>query len=83
MKRLHARFKEEDITINYPMRTLEFPKEWGPETMASGNGREVARRINGKNHRRRARRRKPSKELHVSLDNGADAGPGDGSPDGG
>ena len=81
MKRLHARFKEEDITINYPVRTLQFPKEWDPESMALGNGREATRRINGKNDRRRARRRKPSKELHVPRDGGDDAGPGDAGPD--
>ena len=83
MKRLHKRFKEEDITINYPMRTLEFPKEWGPENMALGNGREATRRINSKNHRRRASRRRPSKELHVPRDRGDDDGSGDGGPDGG
>ena len=83
MKRLHKRFKEEDITINYPMRTLDFPKEWGPENMALGNGREATRRINSKNHRRRASRRRPSKELHVPRNRGDDDGAGDGSPGGG
>ena len=38
MKSLHRRFKEEDIVINYPMRTLEFPKEWDPEAMMRRNG---------------------------------------------
>ena len=31
MQRLHQRFKEEGIVINYPVRTLQFPKEGGPE----------------------------------------------------
>ena len=83
MKRLHARFKEEDITINYPMRTLQFPKDWGPEAVAIGNGREAARRINGKNHRRRGRRRRPPKELHVPQDSADDIGVGEGSLGGG
>ena len=30
MKRLHARFNEEGIVINYPVRTLQFPEGWGP-----------------------------------------------------
>ena len=34
MQRLHERFKEENIVINYPVRTLQFPEGWGPETAA-------------------------------------------------
>ena len=34
MQRLHQRFKELNIVINYPVRALQFPKEWGPEVMA-------------------------------------------------
>ena len=34
LKQLHARFVAEGITINYPVRTLQFPSEW-----SSGNGR--------------------------------------------
>ena len=83
MKQLHARFKKEDITINYPMRTLEFPKEWGTETMASGNGREATRGANGRNLRRRAKRRRPSREFHLPLETGDDAGAGDGPLGGG
>ena len=30
MQRLHQRFNEEGIVINYPVRTLQFPPEWGP-----------------------------------------------------
>ena len=32
IKNLHRRFKEEDITINYPVRTLQFPDVFSPET---------------------------------------------------
>ena len=32
IKNLHRRFKEEDITINYPVRTLQFPDGFSPET---------------------------------------------------
>ena len=83
MKRLHTRFKKENITINYPMRTLQFPEEWGSEASVSGNGREAARRINGRNHRRRGRRRRPSRELHVPRAGDEDAGAGGGSLDSG
>ena len=29
MQNLHQRLREEGIVINYPVRTLQFPKEWG------------------------------------------------------
>ena len=29
IQRLHRRFREEGIVINYPVRALQFPKEWG------------------------------------------------------
>lgn len=79
MKSLHHRFKEEAIVINYPMRTLEFPKEWGPEAMMKRNGREPesdpeesgtgdgATRSDGD-------RRRPAKTLHVTDEaSGAEA----------
>ena len=37
MQRLHQRFREEDIVINYPVRTLQFPKEWNPEVFTGRN----------------------------------------------
>ena len=76
MKRLHQRFNQEDIVINYPMRTLQFPKEWAPETMALTNGEKSEGRGYARNHPRRARRRRPSKELHVPRNEGDEAGPG-------
>ena len=74
MKRLHARLTDEDITINYPVRTLQFPKEWGPDNMAFRNGREAARRIDGRDHRRRARRRRPARDVHAPLNGGDEPG---------
>ncbi len=39
VQRLHRRFQEEGILINYPVRSLKFPKEWGPEELVrSGIG---------------------------------------------
>ena len=33
VQRLHRRFQEEGILINYPVRSLKFPKEWGAEEL--------------------------------------------------
>ena len=83
MKRLHRRFNQEAIVINYPMRTLQFPKEWGPETMALRNGEGSEGRSYGRNHRRQARRRRPSRELHVPRSGGDDGGSAEDVPQGG
>ena len=49
IKRLHRRFKELGIVINYPMRTLQFPDGWGPDALpglnGDGSGRRPGRRI--------------------------------------
>ena len=74
MKLLHARLGEEDITINYPVRTLQFPKEWGPEQVPLRNGSK-AKRFSRKNLRRRARRSRPGKG--TDGDSGGDGGPED------
>lgn len=58
MQRLHQRLKQESIVINYPMRTLQFPKEWTPENGMGLAGASAARRPDGRYHRRRARRRR-------------------------
>ena len=77
MQRLHQRFKQEGIVINYPMRTLEFPEGWGPDTLARVNGVAQSERRAGRNNRRRGRRR-PSAELHVPQESvdGPEAGGG-------
>ena len=38
IRNLHRRFREEGIVINYPVRTLQFPEGWGPETLAGQDG---------------------------------------------
>ncbi|MCH7735995.1 MAG: mechanosensitive ion channel family protein [Chloroflexi bacterium] len=79
MKLLHKRFKEEGITINYPMRTLQFPEGWTPEDLLSRNGQaqdghRSARRervraaSNSGNHRRRGRRRRPTRVIQTPLE---------------
>ncbi len=42
VKRLHGRLKEEEIVINYPVRSLQFPKGWETEVVASVNRRRDA-----------------------------------------
>ena len=70
MKSLHQRFKQEDIVINYPMRTLQFPKEWGPEAMMQRNGQDSEANdeegAEGTEKTRQRSRRRPPKTLHVT-----------------
>ena len=44
IKNLHCRFRENDITISYPVRTLQVPNGWGPEILA---GQASATATNG------------------------------------
>ena len=75
MQRLHQRFKQEGIVINYPMRTLEFPKGWGPEDVAMRHEEGSAEKAaGGENNPPRGRRRRPPKELHVPRDSDEDPG---------
>ena len=71
VKALHQRLKEEGIVINYPMRTLELPKEWDADTMSRLGGHHPAVRSNGRDQRRRGRRRRLAKDVYVPHD-GAD-----------
>ena len=81
IERLHARFKQEGIVINYPMRTLQFPEGWGPEALAAVNGATQAGRRTGRNGRRRGRGRRPPPELHVPQEPAQEVEPGDGGPE--
>jgi small-conductance mechanosensitive channel len=88
MKLLHKRFKEEDIVINYPVRTLQFPEGWTPEDLLSRDwqeqeGRQPAKATaSGGNRRRRPRRRRPSRITHTPLESNL-GGDNDGDGDGG
>lgn len=69
MESLHQRFKQEDIVINYPVRTLQFPKEWSAETMLERNGQgadggQEEEAMPTEEGRRRSSRR-PPRTLHV------------------
>ena len=85
LQRLHQRFKEEDIVINYPVRTLQFPEGWGPEAMALRNGEgQPGRSIeenDGADNRPRQRGGRRSTESHASPDSGDEPGPSGDGPD--
>ena len=70
IQRLHRRFKEEGIVINYPMRALQFPPGWGPDILVrQRNGAGLAARRSMRN-RRRARRRGVGPRHQVPQDLG-------------
>ena len=78
IQRLHQRFRVEGIVINYPMRTLEFPKEWRfdrvpPQVPAF----RPTVRHNGKATLRRGRRQRMARDVYVPHDGaGAEGGEG-------
>ena len=87
MRELHRRFAEEGIVINYPVRTLQFPPGWSPQSLLEGvqghgdEGPARSGRLTG-----RVRVHRPRRELRtdeqVDLPSGsAGSGGGDG-PDG-
>jgi len=81
---LHQRFKMEGIVINYPMRTLEFPRGWGGDQMPPQPPNfRPASRPNGKATLRRGRRQRMARDVYVPHDGGnaeggvgSDPGPG-------
>lgn len=84
MQNLHQRLKEEGIVINYPVRTLQFPREWGPTARMTGGGLPVRqRRGDGRHPPRRRPRRRPRPDLHIIPETRADSegeGPGGDGP---
>ena len=84
MEALHSRFKKDDIVINYPVRTLQFPKEWGPEVMMERNGQgpeaesEEEEASAGAEENRGRSSRRPPRTLHVPRE---DSGPELDTPD--
>ncbi|MFQ6028470.1 MAG: mechanosensitive ion channel family protein, partial [Dehalococcoidia bacterium] len=56
MQSLHARLRQEGIEINYPVRMLRFPEEWGPEGLMRRNGSQAMTRPPSRGQRRRGRR---------------------------
>jgi hypothetical protein len=74
MQNLHQRLRNEGIVINYPVRTLQFPKEWGPEGVLGTGSSEALRQDNRKYSRYRVARRRPRPGSHIIPDTGGDSG---------
>ncbi|MCH8348889.1 MAG: hypothetical protein J4N78_11520 [Chloroflexi bacterium] len=70
MQKLHQRLKTEGIVINYPVRTLQFPKEWGPDAIMGLKGADALSRRDGRGPRRRRRRGKLAESSAPSNDSG-------------
>ncbi|MCE2463117.1 MAG: mechanosensitive ion channel family protein [Dehalococcoidia bacterium] len=47
MQRLHKRFQEDGIVINYPVRALHFPGGWTPESLAGRSAGDLSGRRPG------------------------------------
>jgi small-conductance mechanosensitive channel len=80
MQNLHQRLNEEGIVINYPVRTLQFPREWAPpDGMVLGGTPARLRRGNGRHPPRRKPkpRRQPRPDIHIFPETSSDSG-GDG-----
>ena len=68
IKRLHHRFGQEAIVINYPIRTLQFPEGWGPQALVAGDGSIGKGRYGRKRSSRRlGARRRPSGHVRTSA----------------
>ncbi len=80
LRRLHQRFREESIVINYPVRSVRFPGENGAGPIPPFHEATIARRENGPDDRRRNRRRRPPADLFVPSSDTSGAGEGDAGP---
>ena len=81
MQKLHSRLRDEGIVINYPVRTLQFPKEWQSDGPPFGEGMRSIRQRGRYRPSREPRRRRPRPDTHV-IPEVSDAIPGE-SGDGG
>ena len=70
IQHLHRSFKKEGIVINYPMRSLEFPKNWPVDGPPQLPGYRQAARPNGRAAIRRRRRRRMARDVFVPHDDG-------------
>ena len=80
VRRVHQRFREEGIVINYPVRAVRFPGENGAGLVPPFHEASVMRRENGRTDRRRQRRRRPPADLFVPPPDTGGHGEGDGGP---
>ena len=82
VRRLHQRFRDEGIVINYPVRAVRFPGENGAGLIPPFHEASVASRENGQAARRRNRRRRPPADLFVPPSDTSGHGEGDTGPRG-
>ena len=80
VSRLHQRFREEGIVINYPVRAVRFPGENGAGIIPPFHEASAARPENGRADRRRNRRRRPPTDLFVPSSDPSGAGEGGDGP---
>lgn len=84
MQKLHQRLREEGIVINYPVRTLQFPKEWEPDRLASQASAAVTPGGTSRSQQRQAQRGRPRREVRPEegekIEGGIDR-PGGEGPD--
>ena len=80
MRELHQRFAEEGIVINYPVRTLQFPEGWSPQSLLEGGVPPRPPSEAGVGTVRRLGRQRTTTD-EVDLPSGDVGGEGDG-PDG-
>ena len=81
MQELHQRFSEEGIVINYPVRTLQFPKEWSPRSVLEGRTSPAPAQASGR--RGMVRRSRQERQLSDQSDvPSGEVGDGGDGPDG-
>ncbi len=84
MQRLHGRLGEEGIVINYPVRTLQFPKEWQANRMPFGE-KIQPRPESGPSRLGPERRRRSPRPDEEVIPEGSESAPGEagnvGGPD--
>ena len=80
VRRVHQRFREEGIVINYPVRAVRFPEENGADLIPPFHEASTVRRDNGRADRRRNRRRRPPPaDLFVPTSGPGEGGEGPGA----
>ncbi len=76
MQKLHSRLRDEGIVINYPVRTLQFPKEWQANGFPNG-GETPPRPQLGRSRLGRRRRRRSLRPLEHLIPEVGDPTPGE------
>ena len=81
MQKLHSRLRDEGIVINYPVRTLQFPKEWQTNGLSFAEGTLPRPQPGPSRLGRQRRQRRPRPDVHV-IPEGSGSASGETSGDG-